>query len=394
MNEPVARYPVIASSRIAFSGHRPEFRRLLVRGALLELVTVGFYRFWLATDMRRHLWSSTSVADDALEYTGTAKELLIGFLFALAILVPIYVIYFLVGLEAERAQAFASIPLILFFYLFAQFAVYRARRYRLTRTVWRGVRFWMAGSGMDYAWRAAIWSLLVVISLGFALPWRQAALERFKMRHTSYGDLPGRFDGTGAELFKRGWWLWVMAIAAVVAQSAAGAHPKAVFFAPLFLIAGPFIYAAFKAIEWQWWVSGIRFGDVRFEADMARGALIGLYWKVVGWFALLLVGLMMWFAVVGGIAYGLSEFTGSASQKIALSLQHPAVLVGMVLGYVGVALALNVVVRLYLTHDVWEQVAASATVHHLDAAENVTAQGRMVSALGEGFADSLDVGGF
>ena len=47
MNEPVAPYPVIASSRIAFTGHRPEFRRLLIRGALLELVTVGFYRFWL-----------------------------------------------------------------------------------------------------------------------------------------------------------------------------------------------------------------------------------------------------------------------------------------------------------------------------------------------------------
>ena len=132
-----------------------------MRGALLELVTLGFYRFWLATDMRRHLWSNTSVNGDAPEYTGTAKELLIGFLFALAILAPIYLIYFLVGLEAERLQAFASIPLGLFFYLFAQFAIYRARRYRLTRTVWRGVRFWMTGSGVSYAWRAGLWGLLV-----------------------------------------------------------------------------------------------------------------------------------------------------------------------------------------------------------------------------------------
>jgi uncharacterized membrane protein YjgN (DUF898 family) len=74
----------------AFTGENGEFRRLVTRGALLELVTFGFYRFWLATNIRRHLWSNSSVAGDALEYTGTGRELLIGFLFALAILVPIY----------------------------------------------------------------------------------------------------------------------------------------------------------------------------------------------------------------------------------------------------------------------------------------------------------------
>jgi len=37
----------------------------------------------------------------------------------------------LAGLEAERLKAFASIPLFLFYYLFVQFAIYRARRYRL-----------------------------------------------------------------------------------------------------------------------------------------------------------------------------------------------------------------------------------------------------------------------
>ena len=97
---------------VSFSGDRGEFRRLVARGAGLELVTVGFYRFWLATDIRRHLWSNTLIDGDAAEYTGRGKELLIGFLFALAILVPIYLAYFLVGLEAERFKAFASFPLV------------------------------------------------------------------------------------------------------------------------------------------------------------------------------------------------------------------------------------------------------------------------------------------
>src|ERR1700731_359939 len=197
---------------LAFSGDRKEFFHLVLRGAGLELITVGFYRFWLATDIRRHLWSNTVIDGDAAEYTGRAKELLIGFLFALAIIVPVYLAYIIVSLEAERAKAFASFPLLAFFYLFGQFAIYRARRYRLTRTVWRGVRFWMSGSGWAYAARAALWGLLMILTLGLILPWREAALERYKMRHSHYGDLQGSFDGRGSELFKRGWWIWLVAV--------------------------------------------------------------------------------------------------------------------------------------------------------------------------------------
>ena len=88
---PILTPPV--QGRVTFSGRRADFRRLVLRGTALELVTVGFYRFWLATDVRRHLWSNTLVDGDAAEYTGRGRELLIGFLFALAILVPVYVAY-------------------------------------------------------------------------------------------------------------------------------------------------------------------------------------------------------------------------------------------------------------------------------------------------------------
>ncbi len=158
------------------------------------------------------MWSNTLIGGDAAEYTGRGRELLLGFLFALAIIVPIYLAYFLVGLEVARLRAFASLPLLAFFYLFGQFAVYRARRYRLTRTVWRGVRFWMNGSGWAYAARSALWLLAVIFTLGLLLPWREASLERYKMHHCHYGDLQGSFAGRGWDFFKRGWWLWLLPI--------------------------------------------------------------------------------------------------------------------------------------------------------------------------------------
>ncbi len=61
-----------------FTGRDGAFRRLVVRGAFLELITFSFYRFWLTTDIRRHLWTHTEVDGDALEYIGRGKELLLA----------------------------------------------------------------------------------------------------------------------------------------------------------------------------------------------------------------------------------------------------------------------------------------------------------------------------
>jgi uncharacterized membrane protein YjgN (DUF898 family) len=95
--------------------------------------------------MRRHLWANTSLAGESFEYTGTGKELLIGFLIALAIVVPLNIGYFLIGILLEEKQAFLSAPVAIFLYGLAQYASYRALRYRASRTVFRGLRFWMSG---------------------------------------------------------------------------------------------------------------------------------------------------------------------------------------------------------------------------------------------------------
>jgi uncharacterized membrane protein YjgN (DUF898 family) len=393
--------PLPASSvGVEFSGDRGEFFRLVRNGAALELITFGFYRFWLATDIRRHLWSYTSIDGDAVEYTGRGRELLVGFLFAMAILLPIYLVYFLIGIEAARVKAFLGTPVFLFFYLFGQFAVYRARRYRLTRTIWRGVRFWMDGSGWAYAMRAAGWGLLTVLTLGALLPWRQAALERYKMRHCHYGDLPGRFEGRGWDLFKRGWWIWLLVLMPVLLFSIVVARnwpgqthipPSAAF--PM-LLAVPFLYSAFKAVEWRWWVSGIRFGEVSLESDLPISGLHGLYWKVIGWSLPLLIAVTTFIYVcsavmkqIGVAPYAVFSTAGKFYGSVAMLVLGGA-------GYLVFLLAMTVVTRVYLLRDLWERVLSSTKITNIDVATDVSVKGELATALGEGFADSLDVVGF
>src|SRR3954464_2760008 len=184
-----------------FLGNERAFWRLLIRGAALLFVTLGIYRFWLATDVRRFLWSNTEIAGDGLEYIGTARELLLGFLIAIALLVPLNVVFFLSAFGRGWLSQISGLLALIVLALLGQFAIYRARRYRLTRTVYRGIRFHQTGSAWGYAVCASLWWLLVILRVGLAYPWAQAGIERFKIRNTYLGNLRGRFEGTGGRLF-------------------------------------------------------------------------------------------------------------------------------------------------------------------------------------------------
>src|SRR6478735_4753668 len=92
---PPVEAPAPPPNGARFLGDERAFWRLLIRGAALLFVTLGIYRFWLATDVRRFLWSNTEIAGDGLEYIGTARELLLGFLIAIVLLRRVNVLFFL-----------------------------------------------------------------------------------------------------------------------------------------------------------------------------------------------------------------------------------------------------------------------------------------------------------
>src|SRR5436853_1336378 len=291
-----------------FLGNERAFWRLLIRGAALLFVTLGIYRFWLATDVRRFLWSNTEIAGDGLEYIGTARELLLGFLIAIALLVPINIAFFLAAFSRGVIGQVSGLLALAALALLGQFAVYRARRYRLTRTVYRGIRFHQTGSAWRYAVCAIFWWGMIAATLGLAYPWAQASLERFKLRHTYYGDLQGHFAGSGTRLFFRGvlFWLAVVgpflfglmlaagtvdwnALGEVMRRGgddvmgrieAAGIGPAlvvAVLSIGWSVIAVAALYPAFQAMVLRWWMSGLRFGELSAASRLRTRTVYALY---------------------------------------------------------------------------------------------------------------------
>jgi len=54
--------PLLERTAVTFVGAPGAFASLLVEGSVLQIPTAGFYRFWLVTDIRRHLWATLASA--------------------------------------------------------------------------------------------------------------------------------------------------------------------------------------------------------------------------------------------------------------------------------------------------------------------------------------------
>jgi len=388
------------ASPMSFSGRRGEFLKMLVAGSLFQIPTFGFYRFWLTTKLRRHLWANTRIEGEPFEYTGTAKELLIGFLIALAILAPLYIAIFVLSFVLEEKAAFASVPLILILYVLAHFASYRARRYRASRTIFRGVRFWMRGSGWAYAFRAVLWDFANLLTLGLALPWAMANLERYRMRHTYFGNVQGDFSGTGWTLFKRGVGVWALGLVVVLGSVGLSFYLAQVYpeheetFAGIGTLVGIFLlvmlWPIVMAIFTRWHIDGLRFGDVVVSSKLGIGTFYGLFFKVFFSSIGYAIAFTLVFAI-GSVVIGLF-FQDALTDMQAGQWTGGAIVVGILgaVAYLIFLLGFGVIQRYFFGRGLWAAIVTTTTVSNLRSLDSAIAAGQASSAVGEGLADALD----
>src|SRR5215468_8417480 len=63
---PLSAGPPPLPGLVRFVGPEWAYWKLRIKGAALLLITLGIYRFWLMTDVRRFLWSNTEIAGETL----------------------------------------------------------------------------------------------------------------------------------------------------------------------------------------------------------------------------------------------------------------------------------------------------------------------------------------
>ncbi|WP_233807298.1 YjgN family protein [Paraburkholderia sp. HP33-1] len=186
---------------LIYDGKLGDLYGIFFRNLLLQIVTLGIYRFWATTNSRRYIWSHMRFQDERFEYTGTGGELFKGFLIAIMV---VFSAIFAAGVLSvvlrvqTNSVALGALPVIALYLLIVALAAgafFGAQRYRLSRTRWCGIRGGMTGSALGYGVRAWSYALLCVLTLGQMTPWASMRLTECRINASSFGSLAFRFKG-------------------------------------------------------------------------------------------------------------------------------------------------------------------------------------------------------
>lgn len=385
--------------RTEFAGRRGALFWLALKTSVLTVLTLGLYRFWMKTRLRRYYWSSIRPGGVPLEYVGEPLEKLLGFLIAVVFLafyigiVNLILMFFsfawLGGSFAAYAVSFVGVIPILFF------ARYRARRYILARTRWRGIRFGLEPGAWGYAWRAMVHWALAILTLGLLWPRKTFWLEKYVTDRTYFGTVRLHQGGRWTMLF----WPIVPFLIGTAVSGVAIYLASEQDDGPLIWLTGSLPLMLWGFVNYR--VQALRrltshktAGDIALTASPNR---LRVLWIYVSGFLLVTLAL---FALLVAAIVGLILLIGSQPGQVdiyafmnALQRLPRWLTTGLGVGlYFAFFILWGVLTNVFLTLPLVRHYARTFTItgaEHLDA---VRQRDRDTFAEAEGFAEALDVG--
>ena len=264
-----------------------------------------------------------------------------------------------------------SIQVVILVFLI-QVAIYRARRYRLTRTQWRGIRAGQTGSSLKYALMAFGWSLVAGLTLGLAYNLYRTRTQAYRLNHTWFGDRAVTFDGRASDLFGTWFLTW------------------------LFMIpTGGLIYFWYRAKEFRYFTSRTRYGALSFHSELSTGRVFLIYLVYTLSLGLVMALLFSLVAVLlpSGILAGLAvESAGSpVAEGVAPEL---GAIAGVVVLFAVAAVMLGLLQILLFLHPLLKAAVDTLGVIGEEDFAKIAQSQQAVPGRGEGLADTLDVAPF
>lgn len=385
----------VADLRTEYVGTRGSLFWLAFRSSILTVLTLGVYRFWMKTRLRRYYWSAIRPGGQPLEYVGEPLEKLLGFLIAVVFLafyigiVNLLLMFVSYSLLNDNFAAYATSLIGVVPILF--YARFRARRYILARTRWRGVRFGMEPGAWGYAWRALVHWGVTILSLGLLWPRMTFWLEKYRTDLTYFGTQRFVQGGRWQMLYRA----FLPLLTGVVVAAIGGVMIVAGNIAPGIpvvvlgglIMAYGFVY--YKVHSFRLLANAKSLGDVGFVSRARTSRVLGIYvlgYLVVGFFLAILLSVVL--AIVAAVVQN------AASDLEAFFISAPLwvqTLFGL-LAYFSIFVLGGVFRQVFVVLPLARHYAETLEITGAVALSTISQRARDEFTEAEGFADALDVG--
>ena len=127
---------------LSFIGKGIDLFKIQIVNSILTTITLGLYYPWAKAAKLQYLYSQVIFEDHPLSFTGTGKEMFKGFIKVVGFFVAFGLLFLFLNDGAKQ------IALLLFYLLFLAIipiAIHGSYKYRMAKTVWRGIRFGYTG---------------------------------------------------------------------------------------------------------------------------------------------------------------------------------------------------------------------------------------------------------
>ena len=360
------------SIELGYDGRPGEIGKIALVNSFLGLITLGIYRFWAKTRLRRYLWSHVTMDGDRFEYTGRGIELFIGFLIAGVFLGLLFGAVFAGGIlldhEPGAVNPLEIVYLVVIIFLIP-FALYRARRYRLSRTQWRGIRAGQTGSAVKYAFMTLGLQILLVFTLSLTYPLYRTVLQRYRTTNTWFGDQRLEFSGRAGPMFGK-WLLTLLLYVPTLGLS----------------------YFWYRTVEFRYYASETRYAGLTLNSNLETGRVIGIL-LLSGIVSLIFIGVMfpLFTIVLNLVAPELAGMDGAATPADPAAFFNPALIAIYVVLAIIVVTGLGFIQTVLLLHPmttaIFDSLRLEGTVDFEALRQRVGEGPRH----GEGLADAFDL---
>jgi uncharacterized membrane protein YjgN (DUF898 family) len=187
------------AKRLSFTGKGGDLFSVLIVNWLLTIITLGIYYPWAKA--RRLQWFYEKIELDAhpFHFHGTGREMFIGFIKAVGLVVLIYGAFFFLTMQ--------GMPLLAMLFFFGSFLalfpliVHGTYRYRMSRSSWRGIHFGYRGQLKELYTICLRDGLLTLITFGIYGSWFAMNLRNYVLGNVRYGSSQFHYKGEGLEFF-------------------------------------------------------------------------------------------------------------------------------------------------------------------------------------------------
>lgn len=398
---------------------------LLLKTALLTLITLGIYRFWQKTRLRRYYWSATTLDGDKFEYTGTGLEKFIGFLIAVIIMALYLLIatfignflflstlglglFDLFGLNYELSTALTPYAVLILLMPFIYYAEYRALRYRAGRTEWRAIRFGSEKAAWGYVWRSLGYLLLMVASLGLLLPYAYYKKSKYKLDRVWFGDAKFTLEGNWKRLFRYylPYYLTLVLFAASFGFLSAapltggdGIYASILFFISLLALIPAYVYYVVRSRSHLISMLTLGKNGIAFHARLRARRIFVIY--LLGLIAifgfmivfLLFVGLIV---MVVLLLIGVNLGPDFAESLPFLLAENPAIIYGyfggIIFVYAFMIIGFFIIGQMVIFEPILTHIVNETAIINRDALSKIQQRAEDDIVDADGFADALDIG--